>query len=193
MIRAMDRRRPRGKGANLRQGWTFVAAAAAAALVVASCAARTGYTRAETAAMQHAALAYLADSDPTVDRPQPLATWTKVEAGDATRLPRVFQGAPPQVPHSLDGLLPITKDENPCFACHLPNMAGDDDVPIPASHFARAKVMVASRAEAGPGAGAALSYVTGYAQDEDLPGARYNCVQCHTPVAENVTALNPAH
>jgi len=34
--------------------------------------------------------------------------------------------------------------------------------------------------------------VAGYAQQEDLPGARYDCVQCHTPRAENLAAASSA-
>lgn len=189
MKRMQPLRRTRGHAGKHPRRWSSVAAAAGAALVAASCAVTTVYTRAQTSAMQSAALANLAQGDPRADRTPPLATYTAVEPGDSTVLPRPYRGAPPQVPHDLEGLLPITLEENSCYACHHPDMAGDDDIPIPASHFAWPQIMVVSRADAGADSRATLSYVAGYEQNEDVLGARYNCVQCHTPRAENLAAV----
>ena len=44
-------------------------------------------------------------------------------------LPRAYVGAPPQVPHSLDGMIPITRDSNTCVSCHqLPDQVGKKKV-----------------------------------------------------------------
>ncbi len=76
------------------------------------------------------------------------------EPGEAP-LPVVpFKGSPPVIPHSVDGLLPITAKENACLGCHDPANAGDSGAtPIPASHL-----------EAGR-----------------LDNRRYLCIFCHAP------------
>ena len=58
------------------------------------------------------------------------------------------------IPHSVEGLLPITAAENACIDCHDPGAAEDSGAtPIPASHMA----------------------------DGKLDGRRYLCVFCHAP------------
>ncbi|MGB9130192.1 MAG: nitrate reductase cytochrome c-type subunit [Thiobacillus sp.] len=84
-------------------------------------------------------------------------------------LPRAYNGAPPQVPHNLDGLIPITRDSNTCVSCHQqPDQVGKKKVKgqptaMPASHYTDVK-------------------------KNALYMGRYNCIQCHTPQA-NVNNL----
>jgi cytochrome c-type protein NapB len=84
-------------------------------------------------------------------------------------LPRAYVGAPPQVPHSLDGLVPITRDSNMCISCHQqPDQVGKKKVKgqptaLPKSHYTDVK-------------------------NNALYMGRYNCTQCHTPQA-NVKSL----
>ena len=84
-------------------------------------------------------------------------------------LPRAYSGAPPQVPHSLDGLIPITRDSNTCVSCHQqPDQVGKKKVKgqptaLPATHYTDVK-------------------------NNALHMGRYNCTQCHTPQA-NVNPL----
>lgn len=172
----------------IRRGWKVVFVISGLAAMAAACAGmRTGYSSSETAALGKAALVYLANDNLTADIPQPVTQYTKVEAGDSQRIARSFTAAPPQVPHDIEGLLPIDLAENACLACHLPEHAGDQDIPIPKSHFSRPQIDIALlRATGTPSDGGMLSYVAGYTAGEELTGARYNCVQCHTPQAENV-------
>lgn len=80
-------------------------------------------------------------------------------------LPRAYNGAPPQVPHSLDGLVPITRDTNACVSCHQqPAQVGKKKVKgeptaLPATHYADVR-------------------------NNALNMKRYNCTQCHTPQAD---------
>jgi cytochrome c-type protein NapB len=169
-----------------------IAGAFTTAVISASCATlQSGYSRKSVEAMQRSALAYLAEGDPTIDPPQPLALHSQVDAGDSTLVPRATPTTPPQVSHELASLLPITMEENACLACHLPSNAGNDDIPIPESHFARPRVEVAlTRTDPAFTGRAMLSYVAGYTQEKEDPiGARYNCVQCHTASAENPAVL----
>lgn len=80
-------------------------------------------------------------------------------------LPRAYVGAPPQVPHSIDGLVPITRDNNACVACHQqPDQVGKKKVKgqptaLPISHYTDVR-------------------------NNALNMGRYNCTQCHTPQAD---------
>lgn len=80
-------------------------------------------------------------------------------------LPRAYVGAPPQVPHSIDGLVPITRDNNACVACHQqPDRVGKKKVKgeptaLSASHYTDVR-------------------------NNALNMGRYNCTQCHTPQAD---------
>ena len=120
-----------------------------------------------------AALLALSDQD--------LPTYTEVDAGESTRIPRDFPDAPPQISHSVEDMLPITGDDNECLECHHPeNAIEKTDVPFPDSHF-RAAVM----GKGGP-KDAMVWVVKGYKKSKDLVGARYNCTMCHTPQATNL-------
>ena len=79
---------------------------------------------------------------------------------------RYFPGAPPVIPHSIDGLVPITGQSNSCLGCHdKPDLIGKTAkgvaTPMTASH-----------------------YVSPWSKDKPsgkVSGARYNCDQCHAP------------
>jgi cytochrome c-type protein NapB len=83
-------------------------------------------------------------------------------------LPRAYQGAPPQVPHDIQNLVPITRDNNMCISCHQqPAMIGQktkgQPTPLPATHYVDVKA-------------------------NSLNMGRFVCTQCHTPQA-NVKPL----
>ena len=94
--------------------------------------------------------------------------WTKPAAGEAQRYQRSFENAPPMIPHDLEGLIPITADNNMCVTCHMPEVAKDvGATPIPKSHLYSIR------------------------NKKDLEGKlsddRFNCTTCHVPQA-NVEA-----
>jgi len=83
------------------------------------------------------------------------------DPGDSTLLARDFEGAPPLIPHSLEGLVPITREENLCVDCHFVQEAEEGDpTPIPESHL---RDLRRSPEKVG----------------ETVAGARYHCVLCH--------------
>lgn len=90
----------------------------------------------------------------------PESTYAAADPGDSELIARAFENAPPVIPHNVEGLLPITIDENQCAGCHLPDAAADvGATPVPASHFYDIR------------------------RDRQLPDlnpANYNCTQCHT-------------
>jgi len=124
---------------------------------------------------------YFRDADIAALSDQPLPHYIESEPGESKLLERSFPGAPPQIPHSVVDLLPITASDNECIDCHHPdNVTGKEDAPIPKSHFQRA-VMAQGKKE-----DPMVWVVAGFQQTEDLAGTRYNCNMCHTPQATNV-------
>lgn len=94
--------------------------------------------------------------------------WTKPAAGESKRYDRSFENAPPLIPHDLEGLIPITADNNMCVSCHMPEVAKEvGATPIPKSHLYSIR------------------------NKKDLEGKlsddRFNCTTCHVPQA-NVEA-----
>ena len=41
--------------------------------------------------------------------------------GTSTRFERAYKDAPPMIPHSVEGLLPITRNNHQCLGCHMPD------------------------------------------------------------------------
>ena len=97
----------------------------------------------------------------TDDRVPPRVVFTAAAPGDNRRLPRAYEGAPPLIPHNLDGLVPITFSDNTCLVCHQTGSTDPGDPPqVPRSHltdFRRAPGVVR----------------------ETVAGARWNCTACH--------------
>jgi cytochrome c-type protein NapB len=112
---------------------------------------------------------------------QALETYIDTDPGESKLLDRAFPGAPPQIPHSVEGMYPITLGSNDCIDCHGPdNVTSKEDRPIPKSHFSR-PVMGKG------GKGEPMAWVVkGYEDTDDVAGARYDCRMCHTPQATNV-------
>ena len=96
-----------------------------------------------------------------------LSEYAAKDPGDGKVLPRPFALYPPLIPHSVDGLLPITRGENGCLACHAVDagkarIKPGDAIPIPESHYRDLRnAPVVKRAE--------------------IAGSRYVCTACHVP------------
>ena len=76
--------------------------------------------------------------------------------------------APPMIPHSIKGMVPITVHNNMCLNCHLPQNAKALGVtPMPSDHFV-------DNFEHGK-------------HVKRVAGSRYFCTTCHAPQAK----LNP--
>ncbi|MEW6322526.1 MAG: nitrate reductase cytochrome c-type subunit [Acidobacteriota bacterium] len=89
----------------------------------------------------------------------PPVVYTDKAPGESARLPRPWLEAPPLVPHSLEGLVPITREENACVMCHATEGDADGPPALPSSHILR------------PSNGG----------EPALAGARWVCTTCHVP------------
>lgn len=92
-------------------------------------------------------------------------SYPEEEPGETTLLERVYENAPPSVPHSIADFT-IDRETNDCLECHLEGEEFDEDhiaTKIPSSHFTNE-----------------------YRQDsveDGVTGIRYNCTQCHVQQA----------
>lgn len=109
------------------------------------------------------------------------ALYGKTQPGESLRIDRAFENAPPLIPHTTDGFLPIKMENNICFSCHLPEKAKESGaVELPATHFTslRPKMIEVD----GVMQFEETKEVT--VTDLDKPNhAYFNCTQCHVPVA----------
>lgn len=93
--------------------------------------------------------------------PQAPIAFNAVDPGDSDLRARPNAEFPPVIPHSVQGLGPITLTENPCLECHGADVAVDvGAVAVPASHRMDLRN---SPGEVG----------------ERVTGARLVCTSCH--------------
>jgi len=88
---------------------------------------------------------------------------TQPVPGKVKAQPAAFSDAPPMIPHSVEGMVPITKNNNMCLNCHMPQAAKAGVTAIPASHFE--------------------DNFKGGKKTSKLAGSRFNCTLCHAPQA----------
>ena len=116
--------------------------------------------------------------------------YTTVAPGSSKRFDRAFENAPPMIPHSVDGLLPITTSNNACLGCHMPDVAPSmNATPIPPSHFTNFRPMTKIAADGKMvKEGVEISNTSDIKivarQEDKLYQGRFNCSQCHAPQAE---------
>ncbi len=109
--------------------------------------------------------------------------------GAAKTLQRAYDNAPPLIPHSVEGLLPITAKNNACLGCHMPAAAkGVGATPIPPSHFVdfRPATKVDKKGDIIKD-GKVIKNTSDVKvvehKQKTLYQGRYNCSQCHVPQA----------
>ncbi|MCL4432331.1 MAG: nitrate reductase cytochrome c-type subunit [Epsilonproteobacteria bacterium] len=107
--------------------------------------------------------------------------YNKDAAGTSKRIQRAYPDAPPMIPHDISDFGEITKDNNACLGCHMPDVAtGVQATPIPQSHFTSFRPNVALDTN-----GRFVEVGNDKVVKTDLKGAlwqgRFNCTQCHAP------------
>jgi len=127
--------------------------------------------------------------------------YSRPAPGESTRFERAYVNAPPMIPHSVDGLLPITKDNNQCLGCHMPDVAKSvGAVAIPPSHFTnfRPKTeykngeLVKEGKTVGPKGqlgNVGDIKIAKFKKLNHLYQGRFNCSQCHAPQAKVDTVV----
>ncbi len=86
--------------------------------------------------------------------------------GETTVLDRIYDGAPPMIPHSVNDFN-INRSENECLDCHIDGLELDEGhkaTEIPASHY--------------------INEYTKEQKNDQVLGIRYNCFLCHVPQSD---------
>lgn len=131
----------------------------------------------------------------TEDKVKPVkCEYSKAAPGTAKRFDRAYENAPPLIPHSVEGLLPITKNNNACLGCHMPDVAPSvGATPIPPSHFVdfRPQTKLGKNGQVikeGKVIKNTSDVKVVMHKLHKLYEGRFNCTQCHVPQA-NVKPL----
>ncbi len=115
-------------------------------------------------------------------------TWTNAVPSTSTNIERSFENAPPMIPHTVEGFVPIKANMNMCLACHMPAVAvALKSTSIPKSHFTDYRPAVVEN-EGLYTVDAKEGEVIANDLGAELNKARYNCTQCHVPQS-NVTVF----
>jgi cytochrome c-type protein NapB len=127
--------------------------------------------------------------------------YSRPAPGQSTRFERAYVNAPPMIPHSVDGLLPIKKDNNQCIGCHMPESAkAMGATPIPVSHFTnyRPTTVYKNGELVKEGKTVGMNGELGNVSDikvakakksDKLYQGRFNCSQCHAPQSKTDTVV----
>jgi len=127
-----------------------------------------------------------------------MADYSRPAPGSATKFERAYLNAPPMIPHSVEGLLPITQNNNQCLGCHMPDVAKSvGATPIPPSHFTNYRPTTELKGgelvKEGKKVGIQKGDTLGNTGDiklakpkklNHLYQGRFNCSQCHAPQAK---------
>ncbi|WP_151900394.1 nitrate reductase cytochrome c-type subunit [Sulfurimonas sp. NW15] len=127
----------------------------------------------------------------------PKVEYHSAAPGTSKKFKRAYQDAPPMIPHDTTGMLPITKDNNQCLMCHMPDMAPSmGATPIPVSHFTNFRPHTSVKGDKILKNGKVVKNTSSETQenvsikvDKDekhLYAGRFNCTQCHAPQATNM-------
>lgn len=132
---------------------------AAAALFLAACAIGNAGVSSEQIGLRKASL----ENENKVQLVE--ANFTTLQPGESTRFERSYENAPPLIPHAIEDMLPITKDNNTCVGCHDKSVAADiGATPLPATHY--------------------YDFRQNKNTGDLISDSRFNCTQCHVPQSD---------
>jgi cytochrome c-type protein NapB len=123
--------------------------------------------------------------------------YSRPAPGSSTKFERAYRDAPPMIPHSVEGLLPITKMNNQCLGCHMPEVAKSvGSTAIPVTHFTNYRPLTAMNDGYVVKGGEVVGYDIQNTSDikiakvkvsDKLYQGRFNCTQCHAPQSKTKT------
>ncbi|WP_373072162.1 nitrate reductase cytochrome c-type subunit [Sulfurimonas sp.] len=117
--------------------------------------------------------------------------YSKEYAGSGYKINRAFQDAPPMIPHDVEGMLPITINDNQCTSCHMPEVAPSmGATAIPESHFTDFRPKHKFDGKKFEKSIDNNKNEISIKKIGDLAGARFNCSQCHAPQSEGQLVEN---
>ncbi|MBL0721566.1 MAG: nitrate reductase cytochrome c-type subunit [Sulfurovum sp.] len=129
--------------------------------------------------------------------------YSRPAPGSSTKFERAYVNAPPMIPHSVEGLLPIKQNNNQCLGCHMPDVAESmGSTPIPVSHFTNyrpettlnkdgemlkeGQIVGIKKGEMG---NVSDIIVAKAVKTDKIYQGRFNCSQCHAPQSKTDTLV----
>jgi cytochrome c-type protein NapB len=168
---------------------SFIVACSMVALVSIGCASSGGGTVSEEELGLRKTNLYIEKGETA-----PVKTdYSRPAPGTSQKFERAYVNAPPMIPHSVDGILPITQSNNACLGCHMPEVAKSmNATPIPSSHFTnyRPTTLLKDGELVKEGKKVGRDGDIGNVGDikiakakklDKLYQGRFNCTQCHAP------------
>lgn len=121
--------------------------------------------------------------------------YSSVAPGESKLIKRSFENAPPLIPHSMEGLLPITAEYNSCLGCHAPEVASAvNAVPTPKSHLVSYRPVLKMKDDAvmrdGKNYENTSDLLTVSHERGGVGADRYNCSLCHVAQTDNAPVVN---
>jgi len=168
-----------------------IAIATTAALILSGCGGQTNVNEQTSKVKPVIDETQLGYRDTSLDKntEPPKVKYRDNYAGSGFKFKRAFQDAPPMIPHDTTGMLPITKDNNACLGCHMPEYAKSvGATPIPVSHFTNFRPSKSYAVEGKNTSDMGDLKNVSIKKLDHLYQGRYNCSQCHAPQA-NVKPL----
>ncbi len=112
--------------------------------------------------------------------------YSTAEAGSGKTIDRAFQDAPPMIPHTVEGMLPITISNNMCIQCHAPEVAESlGTLPYPKSHLTDFRPKHMLKGDDFVKAVDTSKNEVVMQETQVLAGARFNCSACHAPQSQS--------
>lgn len=111
--------------------------------------------------------------------------------GSGFKIERAYQDAPPMIPHDVEGMMEITRDNNQCVSCHMPEVAQSmGATPVPTSHFMDFRPRHKLEGKEFKKVVSEDKNEVSIKKLDDLAAARFNCVACHAPQSMGNAPLN---
>ena len=115
---------------------------------------------------------------------QPKAQYTSIAESDSKPIERSFENAPPMIPHTVKGFYNITRNQNQCLLCHMPEktkVSGAKE--LPQTHMTDYRPAIVQEGDLYK-----VKVKINETVEESTKGklnmAMYYCNLCHVPQAE---------
>ena len=118
-----------------------------------------------------------------------MINYPEVAENESKGMERSFENAPPLIPHTVKGMMVITKQHNMCLKCHMPDKAkAEHATPMPATHFTDFRPKIEEKGGVYK-VKAKENEIVSASTHKKVNMAQYNCNQCHVPQAKTTVKI----
>ena len=106
------------------------------------------------------------------------------------KIDRAYQNAPPMIPHDVEGMLNITRDNNACIGCHDAAVAESmGATSIPKSHYIDFRPKHKLEGDKFVKSADNMKNEVSIKPIDTIANARFNCNACHAPQSTGELAV----